>query len=151
MRNLRNICNLSQYCLSQSTSRVQIVFNPSATTSHTSEPLWSIETRCAAIANSYYTCAINRVGTELFPNEFTSGDGAPAHRDFGHFYGSSYITAPDGTRTPGLSRSKDGLLVCELDLNMCRQMKDIWCLRVSFPLEFEFSVSLSSPFILFFV
>lgn len=107
------------------------MFNPSATTSHTSEPLWSIEARCAAIANSYYTCAINRVGTEMFPNEFTSGDGAPAHHDFGHFYGSSYITAPDGTRTPGLSRCKDGLLVSELDLNLCRQMKDFWCLRVS--------------------
>lgn len=107
------------------------MFNPSATTSHTSEPLWSIEARNAAIANSYYTCAINRVGTEQFPNEFTSGDGAPAHHDFGHFYGSSYITAPDGTRTPGLSRCKDGLLVCELDLNLCRQMKDFWCLRVS--------------------
>lgn len=109
----------------------EIVFNPSATTSHTSEPLWSIEARNAAIANSYYTCAINRVGTEIFPNEFTSGDGAPAHHDFGHFYGSSYITAPDGTRTPGLSRCKDGLLVCEMDLNLCRQMKDMWCLRMT--------------------
>ena len=109
----------------------EIVFNPSATTSHTSEPLWSIEARCAAIANSYYTCAINRVGTEVFPNEFTSGDGAPAHHDFGHFYGSSYMTAPDGARTPGLSRCNDGLLVCEIDLNLCRQMKDFWCLRMT--------------------
>ena len=24
---------------------------------------------------------------ETFPNEFTSGDGKPAHKDFGHFYG----------------------------------------------------------------
>lgn len=37
---------------------------------------------------------------EVFPNEFTSGDGKPAHRDFGHFYGSSYVAAPDGRRTP---------------------------------------------------
>lgn len=28
-----------------------------------SEPLWSIEARNAAIANSFFTCAINRVGT----------------------------------------------------------------------------------------
>ena len=28
-----------------------------------SEPMWPIEARCAAIANSYYTVAINRVGT----------------------------------------------------------------------------------------
>lgn len=65
-----------------------------------SEPLWPIEARNAAIANGYYTCAINRVGTEIFKNEFTSGNGKPAHKDFGHFYGSSYIAGPDGTRTP---------------------------------------------------
>ena len=44
--------------------------------------------------------AINRVGTEAFPNEFTSGDGKPSHSDFGHFYGSSYVAAPGGARTP---------------------------------------------------
>ena len=109
----------------------EIVFNPSATIGALSEPLWGIEARCAAIANSYYTCAINRVGTEVFPREFTSGDGALAHKDFGHFYGSSYVTAPDGTRTPGLSRDKDGLVVAEFDLNACRQIKDIWGFRVS--------------------
>lgn len=65
-----------------------------------SEPMWPVEARNAAIANSYYTCAINRVGTEQFRNEFTSGDGKPAHKDFGHFYGSSYVAAPDGSRTP---------------------------------------------------
>ena len=62
--------------------------------------MWGIEARNAAIANSYFTCAINRVGTETFPNEFTSADGRPAHKDFGHFYGSSYVAAPDGSRTP---------------------------------------------------
>lgn len=77
----------------------EIVFNPSATVGALSEPLWSIEARNAAIANHYFACAINRVGTETFPNEFTSGDGRPAHRDFGHFYGSSYVAAPDGSRS----------------------------------------------------
>lgn len=104
----------------------EIVFNPSATVAGLSEHLWAVEARNAAIANSYFTCAINRVGSETFPNEFTSGDGKPAHRDFGHFYGSSYITAPDGTRTPSLSRVKDGLLIAEMDLNLCRQIKDKW-------------------------
>ena len=28
-----------------------------------SEPLWPIEARCAAIANGYFTVGINRVGT----------------------------------------------------------------------------------------
>lgn len=104
----------------------EIVFNPSATVAGLSEHLWAVEARNAAIANSYFTCAINRVGSETFPNEFTSGDGKPAHKDFGHFYGSSYITAPDGTRTPSLSRVKDGLLIAEMDLNLCRQIKDKW-------------------------
>lgn len=109
----------------------EIVFNPSATTSGLSEHLWPIEARCAAVANNYYTCAINRVGTEVFPNTFTSGDGREAHKEFGPFYGSTYITAPDGSRTPGLNRHKDGLLIGELDLNLCRQMKDIWGFRMT--------------------
>ena len=54
----------------------------------------------------------------------------PAHKDFGHFYGSSYATAPNGSRTPGLSRVNDGLLITELDLNFCRQVKDHWGIRV---------------------
>ncbi|XP_015112877.1 beta-ureidopropionase [Diachasma alloeum] len=109
----------------------EIVFNPSATVGALSEPLWPVEARCAAIANSYFTCAINRVGTETFPNEFTSGDGKPAHKDFGHFYGSSYVTAPNGTRTPGLSRHRDGLLIVEMDLNACRHTNDHWGFRMT--------------------
>jgi predicted amidohydrolase len=65
-----------------------------------SEPLWGIEARNAAIANGYFTAAINRVGVETFPNEFSTGDGLPPHRDLKYFYGSSYIAAPDGSRTP---------------------------------------------------
>lgn len=104
----------------------EIVFNPSATVGALSEPLWPIEARCASIANNYFTAAINRIGTESFPNAFTSGDGKPAHHDFGHFYGSSYVTAPDGSRTPGLSRTRDGVLISEIDLNHCQQVRDKW-------------------------
>jgi beta-ureidopropionase len=104
----------------------EIVFNPSATVGALSEPLWPIEARCASIANNYFVAGINRIGTETFPNAFTSGDGKPAHHDFGHFYGSSYVAAPNGSRTPGLSRTKDGVLVAEVDLNQCRQVKDKW-------------------------
>ena len=93
--------------------------------------MWPIEARNAAIANHYFTVAINRVGTEEFANEFTSGDGKKAHKDFGHFYGSSYVAAPDGSRTPGLSRTRDGLLVAEMDLNLCRQIRDKWGFRMT--------------------
>ncbi|BFZ18935.1 hypothetical protein BsWGS_21974 [Bradybaena similaris] len=113
----------------------EIVFNPSATVAALSEPIWPIAARNAAIANSYFTCAINRVGTEMFASEFTSGDGKPAHRDLGLFYGSSYITAPDGSRTPGLSRTKDGIVIAEIDLNLCRQAKDKWGFRTTQRLE----------------
>lgn len=113
----------------------EIVFNPSATVGTLSEPLWPIEARCAAIANSYFSVAINRVGTEHFPNAFTSGDGRAAHHDFGHFYGSSYVAAPDGSRTPGLSRTRDGLIVSEIDLNQCRQVRDSWGFQMTSRLE----------------
>ena len=58
----------------------EIVFNPSATVGALSEPMWGIEARNAAIANNYFVAAINRVGTETFPNSFSSGDGKPAHK-----------------------------------------------------------------------
>ena len=104
----------------------EIVFNPSATIGSLSEPLWSIEARNAAIANHYISVAINRVGTERFENAFTSGDGKPEHNEFGPFYGSSYVAFPDGSRSPGLSRDRDGLLVTEVDLNINRQVRDKW-------------------------
>uniref|UniRef100_W5MJE9 Beta-ureidopropionase n=1 Tax=Lepisosteus oculatus TaxID=7918 RepID=W5MJE9_LEPOC len=109
----------------------EIIFNPSATVGELSEPMWPIEARNAAIANHCFTCAINRVGTEHFKNEFTSGDGKKAHSDFGYFYGSSYVAAPDGSCTPGLSRTQDGLLVAELDLNLNRQISDKWSFKMT--------------------
>ncbi|KAK0588726.1 hypothetical protein LWI29_004668 [Acer saccharum] len=109
----------------------EIVFNPSATVGELSEPMWPIEARNAAIANSYFVGSINRVGTETFPNPFTSGDGKPQHADFGHFYGSSHFSAPDASCTPSLSRHKDGLLISDMDLNLCRQLKDKWGFRMT--------------------
>ncbi|TMS34123.1 hypothetical protein L596_001769 [Steinernema carpocapsae] len=109
----------------------EIIFNPSATVNGLSEALWGVEARNASIANHVFTVAINRVGTEVFPYEFTSGNGKPAHKDFGHFYGSSYIASPDGCRTPGLSRTQEGVIIAEVDLNLCRQVKDTWGFRMT--------------------
>eukprot|EP00760_Papus_ankaliazontas_P032285 PhM_4_TR5729/c0_g1_i1/m.90510/K01431/UPB1, pydC; beta-ureidopropionase len=109
----------------------EMVFNPCATVSGLSEAIWPIEGRCAAVAWGYFVGSNNRVGTEMFPNEFTSGDGKPAHKDFGQFYGSSYVASPDGTRTPGLSRNRDGVLITEVDLNLCRQMRDKWMFGIT--------------------
>jgi beta-ureidopropionase len=118
-----NICYGRHHPLNwfmQGVNGAEIVFNPSATVGGLSEPMWGIEARNAAIANHYFSVGINRVGTESYPNPFTSGDGGAPKYDFGHFYGSTYVAAPDASRTPGLSRTRDGLLVTEVDLNLCR-------------------------------
>ncbi|KAH0625687.1 hypothetical protein JD844_015282 [Phrynosoma platyrhinos] len=82
----------------------EVIFNPSAT--------------------------IGKLRSAIFPFRVTMTLKAfviiKAHRDFGYFYGSSYVSAPDGSRTPGLSRTQDGLLVAEMDLNLCRQVADTW-------------------------
>nr|GEU89408.1 beta-ureidopropionase [Tanacetum cinerariifolium] len=92
--------------------------------------LW--RARNAAIANSYYVWSINRVGHEVFPNTFTSGDGLPQHANFGHLYGLSHVSAPsDASYTPSLLRNKYRLLISDLDLNLCRQLKDKWEFRMT--------------------
>ena len=81
----------------------ELVFNPAATVGDLSEPLWPVEARNAAIANSYFVAGINRVGTESFPREFTSGDGKPAHKvrfedgvsPRGHLGGGVVDTSPN--------------------------------------------------------
>uniref|UniRef100_A0A0N5A2H5 Beta-ureidopropionase n=1 Tax=Parastrongyloides trichosuri TaxID=131310 RepID=A0A0N5A2H5_PARTI len=129
-----NICygrHHPQNWLSFALNGAEIIFNPSATINGLSEALWPIEARNAAIANHCYTVAINRVGTEIFKNAFTSGDGKGAHNEFGHFYGTSYLAAPNGVRTPALSRNKEGILITEIDLNLCRQTKDTWGFKMT--------------------
>jgi beta-ureidopropionase len=93
--------------------------------------LFTLQARNAAIANSYFVGSINRVGTEVFPNPFTSGDGKSQHADFGHFYGSSHFSAPDASCTPSLSRYRDGLMISDMDLNLCRQIKDKWVFHMT--------------------
>ena len=104
----------------------EIVLNPCATTAGLSEALWPVEGRNAAIANGVYVACVNRVGTETFPRAFTSGDGRAAHSEFGHFYGSSYVAAPDGSRSRAAPRGKDALVVADCDRNLCRQVRDWW-------------------------
>ena len=36
------------------------------------------------------------------------------------------MAAPDASRTPSLSRCRDGLMISDLDLNLCRQVRDRW-------------------------
>ncbi|XP_072382110.1 beta-ureidopropionase-like [Diabrotica undecimpunctata] len=103
----------------------EIVFNPCGAIGEETELLWSVEARNAAIENGVYVCTVNRIGMEIYDHEYEDEQGNLIHhKDSGLFFGSSYVAAPDGTRSPGLSRTKNGLLIAEFDLNLCRQVKD---------------------------
>jgi len=91
----------------------EIVYNPSATVAGLSEYLWKIEQPAHAVANGYYVGAINRVGKE-------------SPWDIGEFYGQSYFVNPRGQFIATASRDQDELLVAELDLDMIKEVRDLW-------------------------
>lgn len=94
-----NICygrHQPQHWMMFGVNGAEIVFNPSATDVSMAS-VWEIEARNAAIANSYFTVALNRVGIEEFE---VFGSGRKEIVPFGPYVGSSYFAAPDGTRTP---------------------------------------------------
>lgn len=90
-----------------------IVFNPSATVAGLSQYLWQIEQPAHAVANGYFVAAINRVGTE-------------APWNVGKFYGNSYVVNPRGQIVAQASEDNDELLVAEIDLDMIREVRDLW-------------------------
>ncbi len=91
----------------------EIVFNPSATVAGLSEYLWELEQPAHAVANGYFVGAINRVGTEPPWN-------------IGEFYGKSYFCNPRGKIIAQASRDKDELVVADLDLDMIREVRQVW-------------------------
>jgi beta-ureidopropionase len=91
----------------------EIVFNPSATVAGLSEYLWKLEQPAHAVANAYFIGAINRVGTE-------------APWNIGEFYGQSYFCDPRGRFLAIGSRESDELVVADLDLDMIREVRNVW-------------------------
>jgi N-carbamoylputrescine amidase len=91
----------------------EIVFNPSATIAGLSKYLWELEQPAHAVANGYWICAINRVGTE---EPWKSGQ----------FYGSSYVCDPRGQIVAQASDSNDELLIHDVDLDLIRVVRDTW-------------------------
>jgi beta-ureidopropionase len=91
----------------------EIVFNPSATVAGLSEYLWKLEQPAAAVANIYYVGAINRVGYEKPWN-------------FGEFYGQSYFCNPRGQILAEGPRDKDAVVVADLNLDMIREVRNVW-------------------------
>ena len=91
----------------------EIIFNPSATVAGLSEYIWKVEQPAHAVANGYFVCAINRVGTETPWN-------------IGEFYGSSYVVNPKGQIISCASRDKDELLICDINLDEIKEVRDLW-------------------------
>ena len=90
----------------------QIVFNPNATVSGLSEHIWKLSMPAYAATNQYYVGVINRVGTEYWKT--------------GDFYGTSYFANPRGKIIATASRTKDEVLVSDLDLDYIREVRDNW-------------------------
>ncbi len=91
----------------------EIVFNPSATVAGLSEYLWKLEQPAHAVANQYFVGAINRPGKE-------------APWNIGEFYGSSYFCDPRGQFLAEGKRDKDDLVIADLDLDMIREVRNVW-------------------------
>jgi N-carbamoylputrescine amidase len=91
----------------------EIVFNPSATVKSLSRYLWELEQPAHAVANGYWIGAINRVGVEKPLND-------------AQFYGSSYFCDPRGRIIGKASETEDEVLVCDLDLDMNREVRNTW-------------------------
>jgi N-carbamoylputrescine amidase len=91
----------------------EIVFNPSATVAGLSEYLWELEQPAHAVANGYFVGAINRVGHE-------------APWKIGEFYGKSYFVNPRGKIIAQGSRTKDEVVVADLNLDMIEEVRGVW-------------------------
>ncbi|MBW5445522.1 acyltransferase [Cohnella sp. CFH 77786] len=91
----------------------EIVFNPSATVSGTSEYLWKLEQPAHAVANGYYVGAINRVGFESPWN-------------MGEFYGQSYLADPRGSIVAVGSRDQDEVVIGEMNKKLIREVRESW-------------------------
>jgi len=91
----------------------EIVFNPSATVAGLSEYLWKLEQTAAAANNIYFVGAINRPGWE-----------EPWR--IGEFYGTSYFANPRGQVLAEGTRNTDSLVTAELDLDLIRQVRNVW-------------------------
>ncbi len=91
----------------------EIVYNPSATVAGLSEYLWKVEQPAHAVANGYFMGCINRVGDE-------------APWNIGTFYGQSYFVNPRGEIIKMGSRDKDELIVTDLNLEMIKEVRDLW-------------------------
>ena len=91
----------------------EYIVNPSATVAGLSQYLWELEQPASAVANGCYIGAVNRVGRE-------------APWNIGEFYGSSYFVNPRGKILAKASPDKDELISAEMDMNLVREVRNLW-------------------------
>jgi beta-ureidopropionase len=91
----------------------EYIVNPSATVAGLIQYLWELEQPASAVANGCYIGAVNRVGRE-------------APWNIGEFYGSSYFVNPRGKIIAKASSDKDELISAEMDMNMVREVRNLW-------------------------
>jgi N-carbamoylputrescine amidase len=91
----------------------EYIVNPSATVAGLSQYLWELEQPASAVANGCYIGAVNRVGRE-------------APWNIGEFYGSSYFVNPRGKIIAKASSDKDELISAEMDMDMVREVRNLW-------------------------
>ena len=91
----------------------EYIVNPSATVAGLSEYLWQLEQPASAAANGCFIGAINRVGHEQ-------------PWDIGEFYGQSYFVNPRGQIEAQASRDQDELLIHDMDMDMVREVRNLW-------------------------
>ncbi|NOX83679.1 MAG: acyltransferase [Alphaproteobacteria bacterium] len=91
----------------------EYIVNPSATVAGLSEYLWKLEQPASAVANGCWIGAINRIGVEEPWN-------------IGEFYGQSYFVNPRGQIEAEASRDKDELIVHDMNMDMVREVRDLW-------------------------
>jgi beta-ureidopropionase len=91
----------------------EYIVNPSATVAGLSQYLWELEQPASAVANGCYIGAVNRVGRE-------------APWNIGEIYGSSYFVNPRGKIIAKASADKDELIHAEMDMDMVREVRNLW-------------------------
>ncbi len=98
----------------------EILFYPTAIGSEPSDPDYDSKghwQRCMqghSATNLMPVVASNRIGTETFEkSEIT-------------FYGSSFITNSKGRKISEMDRTSEGILVEEVDLEVCQKERDAW-------------------------
>jgi N-carbamoylputrescine amidase len=78
---------------------------------------WQISQRAHSVANGLHVVSVNRTGYEADPSGVTNGI---------RFWGSSFVSGPQGEILTQASTDKDENLVVDIDLNRTETVRRMW-------------------------